>query len=387
MRYQRLSLTAFSVSATALLAAGQHQVCFNDSVPLQTTNWITTVSVQKFDPGLGVLQSVDFELSGGLNGSAAIESLDALPTVITTDYRAAITLTRPDLSVLVVAIPQQMFVDSFTSFDGTIDFGGTSGKTHMSISVMDLQVSSSTAPADLASFTGPAGNPGSITLPIDAAANSVANGSGNVTTQFLTDADAAVKVCYNYDLDCNANGTGDSSDISGGASNDHDSDGIPDECQPGFRPFCEGDGASVGGGADCPCGNNGNPGEGCDNGSGTGALLTASGIPSVSNDTLMLTASQIPSGAPGLFFASAVTEASGAGTPWDMGLRCLGQPINVQKLNNGGTIPLSGAPTLSVFLGVAPGDTNYFQYWYRNATGPCNGSANASNGIEVTWGL
>ncbi|MFT7669282.1 MAG: hypothetical protein ACI8X5_001982 [Planctomycetota bacterium] len=100
----------------------------------------------------------------------------------------------------------------------------------------------------------------------------------------------------------------------------------------------------------------------------------------------MMTATQIPVGAPS-FFASSTLASGDSGMPFDMGLRCVSQPVNIQKLNSGGTIPIMGAPTISVFLGTQPGETNYFQYWYRNGSGPCTGTVNSTNAIEVTWGL
>ncbi len=385
-----------SIGACALLAAattaatstaGGLQVCYSDGINTQTTNWTSQLTVPKFDPAMGVLLSVDFELRGDILGSAAIESLDAQASTVTSNYQAAITLTRPDTSVIVVAVPVQQFIDSLTAFDGTVDFAGTSGITHANISTNAVELASSSSAADLALFTGPSGAPGTISLPVDAIGTSSASGSGNLITQFLTDAGASLVVCYNYGLDCNGNGIDDALDVSNGSSNDLNGDGIPDECQPDTRSFCEGDG-SQNGGADCPCNNNGGPGEGCDNGSGSGGLLTASGVPSVSNDTLFITSSQIPALAPGFFFAGNGTINGGDGTPFDNGIRCIANPVRVKKINFGGTIPQGNMPVLSIFLGAQPGDTTYFQYWYRNPTGPCTGlSANTTNGVQVTWGL
>ena len=370
---------------TSALPAPQLQTCGDDAIPLQTTNWSGLVTIPRFDSGLGILQSIDFSLAGDILGSAAIESLDAAASTVTTDYQAIITLTRPDNSVLVVSIPAQQFVDNLTSFDGTIDFGGTSGITHPNLSTTDTQGASSVSPADIALFSGPAGNPGSIQLPVDAAGSSGASGSGNLITQFLTDAGATVSVCYNYAPDCNGNGIPDDLDIQLGA-NDHDNDGIPDECQPGWRSFCEGDGA-LNGGVDCPCLNSGAPGEGCTNVTGTGGILSATGIPSISGDTLTLTASQIPNNAPGFFFFGNAPTNGGNGIPFYNGLRCIDSPIAIRKVDFGGTIPQGNMPTISVFVGALPGDTTYFQYWYRDPIGPCQSVANTTNGIEVTWGL
>jgi len=375
------------LTGSALATAGNPPACNSDSIPVQTTNWNSSVTIQKFDSALGILQGVEFQLTGTITGSAAIESLDAAPSTVVTTYQAAITLTRPDFSVLVVATPFQNFTDPLTAFDGVVDFGGTSGITHSGINVNAQETVTSTLAVDLTLFAGPAGNPGTIILPVDAAGSSTASGSGNLITQFLTDGGADVRVCYTYAPDCNGNGIPDSDDIQLGNSNDNNNDGIPDECQPGTGSFCEGDG-SANGGLDCPCGNNGGPGEGCDNGLGFGGLLTASGVPSIANDTLTLTASQIPTGAPGFFFVGNSELAGGNGLPFHMGLRCVGNPVRVKKLDNGGTIPLPGAPSLSQALGALAGDTSYFQFWYRNGGGPCgSGSVNTTNGVWVTWGL
>src|SRR5262249_6597217 len=114
-------------------------------------------------------------------------------------FQATLTLTRPDLSVIVVTVPLANFNDSLTAFDGTIDFGGTSGVTHPGINAMASNSATSPPPAsDITLFTGPAGNPGTIVLPIRGWGTSFASGSGNVITQFMTAASANVQVCYTY---------------------------------------------------------------------------------------------------------------------------------------------------------------------------------------------
>jgi len=68
---------------------------------------------------------------------------------------------------------------------------------------------------------------------------------------------------------------------------------------PPFVAFCFGDGS----GTPCPCGNAGVAGSGCGNNAHTaGCELTASGTPSISNDTLTLTATRSMPSQPGIFF-------------------------------------------------------------------------------------
>jgi hypothetical protein len=119
-----------------------------------------------------------------------------------------------------------------------------------------------------------------------------------------------------------------------------------------------------------------------------GALLTASGTPSISNDTLMLTVTGIQPTTPGVYFYGFM-PAGGTedGLPFGNGLLCVDNPTRIVKQTGGGTIPLPSSPPLSVLLGLQPGDTTYFQFWYRNPNGPCNGNSNTTNAIRATWGL
>lgn len=369
------------------------EVCHTDAIPLQLTNWNDSLTIPKFDPQLGLLLSIRFELTGTAQGSAKFESLDASPATITTRFQTILTLSRPDASVLVIATPKTELVDSVTAFDGLIDFAGTSGKTYANLVVTETETVTSPPPAsDLVLFTGPPGNPGTITLPVSAVGSSNASGAGNIITQFGAEAEASVRVCYTFAADCNGNGIADDVDISTGTSGDHDGDGIPDECQPSVSTFCVPEGP-LGNGIDCPCSNNPAPGtlEGCDNGTGTGGMLIGTGVPSIASDSLVLTATQIPLSSPGFFFRGTAMENSGSGTPFDSGLRCLaGTVVAVQKfpmLSGGGTLPLPGSPPISSLISASAGDVTYFQYWYRNPHGPCGGSANTTNGLKIVWGL
>jgi hypothetical protein len=380
-----------ALGAVLLLSApvpAQLQTCSTDAVPLTPTNWTQSLTFDRFDPNLGVLLSIEFSLSAQAEGSIGVESLDQAPSTAVTEFQATVELRRPGGTAILVAQPGETFTDDLATFDGVVDFMGPSGETHGPLAVDETTAGTSTDPADFALFTGPAGNPGSIDLPAEALGTSSATGPGNVLLQYQTSAAVDVEVCYIYGLDCNGNGIPDSTDISNGTSNDITPDGIPDECQPDTTSVCEGDGPTNGG-ADCPCGNNGNPGEGCANGSGTGIALTASGTPSVSNDTLSLTVTGLQPTTPGQFFVGLTLAGGGDGVPFGHGLRCIDTPVLVAKATGGGTIPLPGSPPLSVLLNAVPGLTHYFQYWYRDTNGPCPGviGVNTTNAIQVTWGL
>jgi hypothetical protein len=350
-----------AAAAGILLSQGAMagQACNNASIPTSTTNWNNSVSIPKFDPNAGVLHGIHFTLAGTATGSAKAESLDAAPSDVTLNFQCTLTLTRPDNSVIVVAIPLQQFVDHFSAFDGTVDFAGTSGATHPNLLVTDTQVVDSLTAADLALFTGPAGNPGVLSLPITAVATSSASGAGNLVSQFAQTAAALVTVCYDF--------------------------------TPNIAIFCIGDGAGLV--TQCPCANNGGEGlpAGCLNSSGLGGMISYTGVASISNDTLQLTITQLPLNAQGWFVQGSLQTNDGNGLPFGHGIRCLRDPLILQKIAIGGNVlPPPGSPPISVLFGISAAETKYYQGWYRelNAVGTCGGGAlNTTNAISVIWQL
>jgi hypothetical protein len=233
-------------------------VSFTDTIPLTTTNWTDAVTVSKFDPDLGDLLSVDFELEAFTSGAAMFESLDASPATVTLNFSVSIALQRPDMSVLLTSSPSVQTIDNATAYDGITDFAGTSGFSYPNLTANQMETTTSPPPmSDLALFTGPAGNPGTIDLPVVAMGNSSGSGAGNLILQFMSMAGANVTVTYNFAPDCNMNGIPDNEDISNGTSEDCNNNGIPDECEED----CDDDGIPD----DCEpdCNNNGIPDD-CD---------------------------------------------------------------------------------------------------------------------------
>jgi len=142
--------------------------------------------------------------------------------------------------------------------------------------------------------------------------------------------------------------------------------------------YCFGDGSSL----PCPCGNESVPGsgEGCLNSTGVGAVLSWTGTNLVAPDDLVLHVSQARPLALTVFAQS----SSANSIPFYDGLLCMGPPI---KRLEYAQIDATGyaATTTSLAGWVAPGDTRYYQAWYRDGTGPCGTAANLSSGLQVDW--
>lgn len=180
----------FSVLGGASHAA---TLSYTGSIPLTTTNWANSVSVQKFDPSLGTLNSVTVALKSGVSGDAKGESLDLGPATITLKLQAEVEASTASLGTIVAVLPVVDQVFNASAFDGTIDFAGTSGVSFIGLSAMDSKSSVLTG-ASMADFIGL----GSIGIDVAAVGTSVGTGAGNLITQFATQASADVTVTYDY---------------------------------------------------------------------------------------------------------------------------------------------------------------------------------------------
>lgn len=168
-------------------------------------------------------------------------------------------------------------------------------------------------------------------------------------------------------------------------------------CEPGDigTVVCAGDGVAPH--TACPCGNSSPQadGAGCLNSFGVGGRLRASGVASLSADTVTITVGGLPASNV-LFFQGTAQQNGGNGAPFGDGLRCAGGTTVRLKTylatgaSGGATssYPQAGDQPLSVRGGVtAPGMRTY-QAWYRNAAGFCTPDTfNLSNGLALTWVL
>jgi hypothetical protein len=183
--------------AATLLPVGIAQavtLTYTDSVDSARTNFTDSVSIPQFDPSLGDLTNVFIELTGEVTGSIQLESLDAAAANVTANLASQIALQRPDMSDLVVTLPTESIVRNLTAFDGTLDFGGTSGFSEDDLSQSETNSVSFTNPSDFDLFLGS----GNLLLPVVATGQSAATGSGNLGAFFNTFASANISVTYEY---------------------------------------------------------------------------------------------------------------------------------------------------------------------------------------------
>ena len=155
-----------------------------------------------------------------------------------------------------------------------------------------------------------------------------------------------------------------------------------------FRPgvevgiaYCAGDGSGTG----CPCGNESGPNGGCENISVRGAELFALGSASLAADDVEFHTVRARGNQTALLFAGTQALSGGNGFAFGDGLLCAGGQI--ARLGAVQTEACGFASWTGVLtgLGLAAGDTRYFQVWYRDPGGPCGSGYNTSNALAVTF--
>ncbi len=187
-----------SLSIVALIGLGLADVAIAASTPTQTqtvplkpTNSFTPLTFTKFDPDLGTLNSIDIFLSGheeadgtvsaiGRDGSYTFRST----TQVTQFYAGGRHLndvlpSNTDTQVLGSGGSPIPYAYAHQSGDASIYYTLSSA-------------------ADLASFTGPVGSPGTLDLVVFIGALSSITGPGSVTNSISTSGGAVSSVTYNY---------------------------------------------------------------------------------------------------------------------------------------------------------------------------------------------
>lgn len=158
------------------------------------TNFTDTAlsGLTKFDSSLGTLNSVIVTLNATVAGAVGLENTGPSASSITYNLQASVALSSPGVGTLLTSVP--VFSGTFNAgpFDGTTDFGGTSGTT---ISNLTANTSETvTLTTGLTPFIGS----GSLDAFLSGTGQSNTNGSGNVASAFTTQAGGSVTVQYNY---------------------------------------------------------------------------------------------------------------------------------------------------------------------------------------------
>lgn len=195
------------VAASIAPQASAAVITQTQAISAQSTNWIAGWNFNKFDTGNGTLLSIVVSIVGDVTGTVRMENGSGSAAVLTGTLQATQSVTAPSLAIpgLVNNIPSVSTSFNASAFDGTNDFGGTSGVTVTGLSDIDsasATFNSSNLFWNLVYIPGFTCSGPSCMTPIAFSAGAVGNssstGSGNITNNFTTLSSATVTLTYNY---------------------------------------------------------------------------------------------------------------------------------------------------------------------------------------------
>jgi|GEM_PF-1068698 len=151
--------------------------------------------VEKFNSSLGELQSVSLLFKAEVAGSGGAENWGEGAATITFKLAADLSLKKPDGSAIITLnLSDTSYSKECTAYDGTTDYGGTSGLKVENYTVIGQGGTALTLASDLQLFIGE----GTISLPVSAIGRSGFSGSGNMLVQVQSGGKASVTVTYSY---------------------------------------------------------------------------------------------------------------------------------------------------------------------------------------------
>jgi hypothetical protein len=180
--------------SSLLLTASAETISFCDSIPMQLTDWNSSVTLPKFDSEMGTLTGVD--LKGLLNLSLGItmENKNPKPANYSVSIFGGFLVELPksyNLSINVNHITD----GELSGYDGNIDNSGPSG-LNTSV-VIPSEPTSKSYPAIDDFIAVSSGE--NITLPVNVSMNSLMKVPGNSNSEINLMAGAQVCISYTYE--------------------------------------------------------------------------------------------------------------------------------------------------------------------------------------------
>ena len=198
------SMTSAPAALVVVSPAMGGSVSYTASYPqplgaFELPDWSRSVTLPKFNPSQGVLNSITIRLSGTMRGSAQAENTSPSSGAnLVLTLGAALQLFRPgtlDLTNLLAGVsPTVTNTFSALVYDGVTDFGGSSGVTYAGLNANQVATMTYNLEADKILFTGV----GSIVLSLTASGQARAIVGGSTIVVFDSEARGEVTVTYQY---------------------------------------------------------------------------------------------------------------------------------------------------------------------------------------------
>jgi protocatechuate 3,4-dioxygenase beta subunit len=171
-----------------------HSITQTVTIPATATDFSLTNLVNQFNPALGQLQSVVISDNASITSDIKVENTStSSPSTINATVGGTQTLTGPGGVQIVVSLQQNAGTFNATTYDGTLDFGGSSG-TDFGAQTASGSQSTTIQGANASPFIGT----GTVSFTENGVATSKAAGGGNLVVSLVSTGQATYTVTYNY---------------------------------------------------------------------------------------------------------------------------------------------------------------------------------------------
>ena len=190
-------LTTLLAGIVLTAGANAATVAFTDSYGLATTNWIHSIAASQFDASLGTLNSATFSFTYDIVQTFRAENTGATADTITPVVGANMLFRKSASTLLNTVLTGSSTAFNASAFDGTIDYGGTSGLNFGDLTAGKADSITLTGAA-LASLIG-VGTLGSAGYDVRAVGTgSLQTDNGNLASIVSTRARYNLNVVYDY---------------------------------------------------------------------------------------------------------------------------------------------------------------------------------------------
>lgn len=176
-------------------AADIERLYFCDDIPSCLSDWDDNFSIQKFDPMLGDLKEVSFQLDMNTTQDVLFENKGSLSGEVTLNSEIELLVTTPN-SEVVSFNDSIKYHDDIDSFDGVIDFSGTSG---FAISGIKANNSVTYSYSEISDFIAESPSDATIDLPVMSRSTVQIRGVTDYSGKIKTFLGSKLCVVYTYD--------------------------------------------------------------------------------------------------------------------------------------------------------------------------------------------
>ena len=156
-------------------------------------NTIGSQLLNQFDPSLGTLQSILIKVDGRIVSDIKIENLDDQSSAVAGTVSGNVLVSGPGFNLNVNILGNAAIAQTLGAYDGTTDFGGSSG-----VSLGSKTATGSNTQTLTGSDMGPYIGTGTVNLSFLAQATTQASGGGNLMANITNQGGGTVTVTYSY---------------------------------------------------------------------------------------------------------------------------------------------------------------------------------------------